>query len=79
MCDLELDFPAMSQHLGIDFEQYFDRELKSLSDLEDDGLVRRTNRGLRVTDNGRLFIRNIAMRFDAYLADGEQNRFSKTI
>ena len=79
MCDLDLDFPALSRHLGIDFEQYFDRELKSLSDLEDDGLVQRTSRGLRVTDNGRLFIRNIAMRFDAYLAAGEQNRFSKTI
>jgi oxygen-independent coproporphyrinogen-3 oxidase len=79
MCDLSLDYEAMSQKLDVDFKQYFDRELKSLTDLEADGLVQKAGRGLVVTDAGRLFIRNIAMRFDAYLATDEKNRFSKTI
>jgi hypothetical protein len=34
---------------------------------------------LIVTDLGRLLIRNIAMRFDAYAANRKEKRFSKTI
>jgi len=79
MCDLSLDYSAMSQALGINFEQHFDRELDSLSDFEADGLVQKTNGGLLITDTGRLFIRNIAMRFDAYTSTNQENRFSKTI
>jgi oxygen-independent coproporphyrinogen-3 oxidase len=79
MCDLSLDFPAMSQRLGTDFSKYFAAELASLADLEADGLIQRTSCGLDVTDEGRLFIRNIAMRFDAYASTRKENRFSKTI
>jgi len=35
--------------------------------------------GLKVTEGGRLFIRNIAMRFDAYLPKETERRFSRTI
>ena len=35
--------------------------------------------GLAVTDAGRLFIRNIAMRFDAYLRKQTERKFSRTI
>jgi len=79
MCDLSLDFADMSEKLAIDFEHYFARELASLADLEADGLIERTPRGLNVTDLGRLLIRNIAMRFDAYLPAEKERRFSKTI
>ena len=79
MCDLSLDFAPMSESLGVDFENYFASELASLSDLEADGLVERTADHLSVTDLGRLLIRNIAMRFDAYLPKDQSRRFSKTI
>lgn len=79
MCDLELDYAAMSRLLGLDFENCFARELDSLDDLEADGLLLKTPQGLIVTDLGRLLIRNIAMRFDAYAPMRNQNRFSKTI
>jgi oxygen-independent coproporphyrinogen III oxidase len=79
MCDLELDYAAMSRLLGLDFTEYFARELNSLDDLEGDGLVLKTPTGLIVTDFGRLLIRNIAMRFDAYLTMRETSRFSKAI
>lgn len=79
MCDLELEYAAMSRLLGLDFENYFARELDSLDDLEADGLLIKTPNGLIVTDLGRLLIRNIAMRFDAYAPLRNQNRFSKTI
>ncbi|HMJ89041.1 MAG TPA: oxygen-independent coproporphyrinogen III oxidase [Candidatus Acidoferrum sp.] len=79
MCDLELDFQQMSQRLGINFEEHFARELDSLSDLEGDGLLKRTPLGIEVTTTGRLFIRNIAMRFDEYLPKEGERRFSRTV
>jgi oxygen-independent coproporphyrinogen III oxidase len=79
MCDLELDYAAMSALLGLDFADYFSDELNSLDDLEADGLLIKTPTGLIVTDVGRLFIRNIAMRFDAYIALQKRDHFSKTV
>jgi oxygen-independent coproporphyrinogen III oxidase len=79
MCDLSLDYAAMSTALNINFQEHFASELASLADLEADGLVQRRDNGLTVTEAGRLFIRNIAMRFDAYNAAGKEGRFSKTI
>jgi oxygen-independent coproporphyrinogen-3 oxidase len=79
MCDLSLDFGAMSRKLGISFEQHFAQELAALAPFEADGLVKRTPLGLEVTDAGRLFIRNIAMCFDNTLAPAGERRHSKTI
>jgi oxygen-independent coproporphyrinogen III oxidase len=79
MCDLSLNYQQMSQKLGINFEEYFARELESLSDLEGDALIVRTPLGFDVTTTGRLFIRNIAMRFDAYLPKENERRFSRTV
>jgi oxygen-independent coproporphyrinogen-3 oxidase len=79
MCDLSLDFAAMSQKLGINFEQHFAKELASLAPLAADGLVKLKPSGLDVTDAGRLFIRNIAMCFDNTLGAANERRHSKTI
>jgi oxygen-independent coproporphyrinogen-3 oxidase len=79
MCDLSLNYAAMSQRLGIDFAAHFERELDALAGLESDGLVRRTSTGLEVTDMGRLFVRNIAMCFDNTLATTGERKHSKTI
>jgi oxygen-independent coproporphyrinogen III oxidase len=79
MCDLSLDFAAMSQKLGINFEQHFEKELAAIAPFEADGLVRRNPTGVEVTDTGRLFIRNIAMCFDNLLAPGGERRHSRTI
>ncbi len=79
MCDLSLDYSAMSKRLGLNFAQHFAREIESLSGLEADGLVRRSPAGLEVTDTGRLFIRNIAMAFDNTLAPVGERRHSRTI
>jgi oxygen-independent coproporphyrinogen-3 oxidase len=79
MCDLSLDFAAMSQKLGINFAQHFEKELAALAPFEADGLVKRNTTGLEVTDAGRLFIRNIAMCFDNTLGTANERRHSKTI
>jgi len=79
MCDLSLDYEAMSRLTGVDFKEHFASELESLGDMEGDGLLVKTPQGLIVTDLGRLLIRNIAMRFDAYTTTRKENRFSRTI
>jgi oxygen-independent coproporphyrinogen-3 oxidase len=79
MCDLGLDYTAMSQRLGINFASHFEREIESLAGFEADGLVRRSDKGLEVTDTGRLFIRNIAMCFDNTLAPAGERKHSRTI
>jgi oxygen-independent coproporphyrinogen III oxidase len=79
MCDLELDYPAMTRLLNVDFPAYFAPELASLNDLVADDLLVFTPAGLKITETGRLLIRNIAMRFDAYLRASQDRQFSKTI
>jgi oxygen-independent coproporphyrinogen-3 oxidase len=79
MCDLGLDYDAMSASLGIDFRRYFARELESLADLEDDGLLNRRDGGFEVSEAGRLLVRNIAMRFDAFLPRETEKRYSRTV
>ncbi len=79
MCDLSLDYAAISALLQVDFKRHFARELASLGDLAADGLIEQNESGLVVTEAGRLFIRNIAMRFDPYNTAGREGRFSRTI
>jgi oxygen-independent coproporphyrinogen-3 oxidase len=79
MCDLSLDYAAMSQKLGINFQEHFANELAALAPFEADGLVCRSPTGLEVTDTGRLFIRNIAMCFDNILAPVGERKHSRTI
>ena len=82
MCDLSLDYAQMSKSIGGDFKSYFAMELASMEDLEGDGLTLSDENGLVVTERGRLLIRNIAMRFDAYQAartERPARTFSRTI
>ena len=78
MCDLELDYAKLSKNLQVDFKTHFEKELNNLDEFVADGLMVLDDNKLTVTNKGRLFIRNIAMTFDAYLGQGE-GRFSKTI
>jgi len=79
MCDLALDFAAMSAKLGINFAQHFAKELAALAPFAADGLVKLNPGGLEITDSGRLFIRNIAMAFDNTLGPANEQKHSKTI
>jgi oxygen-independent coproporphyrinogen-3 oxidase len=74
---------AIEAAFGIDFSDYFAREIEILEELEGDGLVTLDGEGtVRVTcPLGRVLLRNVAAVFDAYLAPdayrvGEQACFS---
>ena len=80
MCDFELKFDYIEEKYKIKFDSYFSWGLANLRDMVEDDLVVVEDRKLTVTENGRLFIRNIAMNFDGYLERKEDNsRYSKTI
>jgi oxygen-independent coproporphyrinogen-3 oxidase len=80
MCDLNIDYAKLSAEIGINFSEHFKTEIDSLDDLEADGLVQRQPDGLCVTELGRLFVRIVAMRFDAYTPnDQRKDRYSKTV
>ncbi|MBN2507391.1 MAG: oxygen-independent coproporphyrinogen III oxidase [Verrucomicrobia bacterium] len=79
MCNLGLDYAALSRQAGTNVAGYFASEIASLGDMEADGLLRRSPAGIEITNLGRLLIRNIAMRFDPYLPRESERRFSRTI
>lgn len=81
MCDLELDFETIGKKIGVgNFAETYAAELEKLKPLAVDGLVEFRGNGLRVTQTGRLFIRNIAMAFDAYFSPSAAGtRHSKTV
>ena len=78
MCHLQLDYAALSREFGFDFAARYATELARLAPLAADGLVEISAGGVRVTELGRLFLRNIAVCFDAYYAP-ESKRHSRTV
>ncbi|RMH56229.1 MAG: oxygen-independent coproporphyrinogen III oxidase [Candidatus Hydrogenedentota bacterium] len=78
MCNLRLDYLAARRETGVEIREEFAREIEGLRDLEEDGLIERGNEGILVTERGRLFIRNIAMRFDPTVGQAA-DRYSRTV
>jgi coproporphyrinogen III oxidase, anaerobic (EC 1.3.99.22) len=64
---------------GIDFDEYFEKELLELEELECDGLVSINKDKIEVNPEGRLLVRNIAIVFDIYSKTKEKPTFSRTI
>jgi len=81
MCDLELDKAAFGKQWGIDFDSHFAEALEDLKEMHADGLVVLEPATIRVTEAGRVFLRNIAMAFDGYLRQqvADKPRYSRTI
>lgn len=78
MCRFELNYTEYKQRFGGEFKTLFESELNSLNDLIEDRLLIKNEVGLKVTELGRLFVRNIAMVFDAYLKQSKVT-YSKTV
>ncbi len=81
MCDLELDKTSFGRQWNIDFDSYFANALEELKEMQADGLVVLETDKVRVTEEGRVFLRNIAMAFDSYLHQQvtDKPRYSKTV
>jgi oxygen-independent coproporphyrinogen-3 oxidase len=83
MCHGEVRAAEFEATFGQPFASRFAPELERFEPYLVDGLVERAADGsLDVTPLGRLLVRNIAMVFDAYLAEqrkGEKPMFSKTV
>jgi oxygen-independent coproporphyrinogen-3 oxidase len=82
MCNFHLDIRALERAYGIDFAAYFADSLRRLDEGPGaNGFVTRTPDAIHVTENGRLFVRNVCMEFDAYLPGRETEKpiFSRTV
>ena len=79
MCNLELRFDEFEAAYGVRFLSAFAPELERLRAFEQDGLVARDGRRLKVLPAGRMFVRNIAMVFDPYLRAQPETRYSRTV
>jgi oxygen-independent coproporphyrinogen-3 oxidase len=83
MCNFHLDGAALRQRFGVEPGEYFASELDVLlapDGLATDGLVQVDADSLTVTPLGRLFVRNVCMVFDTYLAaHAGRPTFSRTV
>jgi oxygen-independent coproporphyrinogen III oxidase len=79
MCNLTLPFADLEAAYGIRFAERFAPELTALGEFERDGLLTIERDRLTIHPAGRLFVRNIAMTFDAYLSNASAGRCSRTV
>jgi oxygen-independent coproporphyrinogen-3 oxidase len=86
MCNFHLDVTAVERRFNIDFAEYFATELALLTAETDspvaDGLVSVQRDRIDVQPLGRMFVRNVCMIFDKYLAartGGPKPVFSRTV
>jgi oxygen-independent coproporphyrinogen-3 oxidase len=82
MCQFRIDMSDVGRRFGVAFGDYFASELETLRrEFVPEGLVRVSDDSIEAEPLGRLFPRNVAMVFDAYLrakrADGPM--FSRTV
>lgn len=80
MCKPRISFGEFNDKWDVDVKSYFSEQWSSLDELEEDGLLTSNLNEIQITDRGRLFLRNIAMVFDAYLSrDSRAQRYSQTV
>jgi len=81
MCNFYLDFSELKRRYGIVFDEYFSGEREALEEFRSEGFVEWTDVCLTVLPMGQVFVRNIAMVFDAYLKgkEAQSARFSRTV
>jgi oxygen-independent coproporphyrinogen-3 oxidase len=82
MCRDHVDKRLIERDHGIVFDEYFAGELERLKPMIADDLLSVGPDSLDLTVLGRMFVRNIAMVFDAYLnrpVEGRQPQFSRTL
>ncbi|MFO7975207.1 MAG: oxygen-independent coproporphyrinogen III oxidase [Candidatus Hydrogenedentota bacterium] len=81
MCNFFLSFGELQRRYGIVFDEYFATEMEVIDEFRDEGFVEWDDAGISVLPLGQVFVRNIAMVFDAYLKgkEAQSGRFSRTV
>ncbi len=79
MCSAPVEIDMINRQYGIDFNVYFAREMVLLKPYEDAGLISIDAAAIRVTAQGRLFVRASGMVFDKYLGQPTTSTYSKLI
>jgi oxygen-independent coproporphyrinogen III oxidase len=81
MCNFHVNHAEVERRFSIDFADYFASELEALGELQDAGFVSVSDSDVRVTEAGRVFVRNACMEFDRYLKrpKTETPVFSRTV
>lgn len=80
LCHARVVKTDIEKEFGIRFDEYFADSLKALDAPQKDGLVEVSAGEIRPTETGRVFLRNLAMPFDAYMPKaGEKRVFSRTV
>lgn len=82
LCHCAIYKKDLEDEFGIEFDVYFADALDKLAEHEANGMVHLASDRIEVTPLGRIFLRNLAMPFDAYLQrrdPGAKPIFSKTL
>lgn len=66
LCNRSLDFKEISNKYEIEFKIHFEKEIKLLKEMEEDGILELNSEGLIVTPLGAIFIPHISSVFDSY-------------
>ena len=82
MCNFTVSRANLEAKYGIVFADYFRETLAKLAPFEKDGMCRLDEQGVHAIGLGQIFVRNLAMCFDAYLTPRQQLGrpvFSRTV
>ena len=81
MCNYYVDLKEVSSYFNIDLfqlKEIIEFSKSKFNDFIDDKLMKITNEKIFINDSGRLFTRNISMRFDP-LVSKKIGTYSRTI
>ena len=81
MCNKQINWSELADHLNITvliLKGSIVYDVDSLQQFESDGIITFSDEGLEMTDEGALFIRNVAASFDP-LTKNSQKQFSKPV
>ena len=81
MANFKVDIKRVEDKFKIDFQDYFEDDIKKLKEFEEANLLEMSKDKIEVSPTGTMLIRNIAMAFDAYMEKYKNNKksFSKTV
>jgi oxygen-independent coproporphyrinogen-3 oxidase len=82
MCNFTVSRSSLESRYGIVFTEYFRESLNKLDPFVKDGMCRIDDDGVKAIGHGQIFVRNLAMCFDAYLGPRQQLGrpvFSRTV